>query len=52
MLLNGLSEHEAFDLLRRHSQGLNIKIADVARKVIEARGQLPFGGEDEPATDG
>jgi hypothetical protein len=52
MLLNDLSEHDAFDLLRRHSQGLNIKLADVARKVIEARGQLPFGGAGEPVADG
>ncbi len=41
MLLNELTEQEAFDLLRRHSQGLNIKLADVARHIIERRGQLP-----------
>ena len=51
MLLNNLSEHEAFDLLRRHSQSLNIKLADVARKVIDARGQLPPDGEGQPASD-
>jgi hypothetical protein len=49
MLLHDFSEHEALDLLKRHSQGLNIKLADVARKVIEARGQLPLDGEGEPA---
>jgi len=41
MLLHNFSEDEAFDLLRRHSQSLNIKLADVARRVIDARGQLP-----------
>jgi transcriptional regulator with GAF, ATPase, and Fis domain len=49
MLLHDFSENEALDLLKRHSQGLNIKLADVARKVIEARGQLPLDGEGEPA---
>jgi hypothetical protein len=47
MALNGLSEDEAFELLRRHSQTLNIKLADVAREVIERRGQLPFATEDD-----
>jgi transcriptional regulator with GAF, ATPase, and Fis domain len=41
MMLHSLGENEAFDLLRRHSQSLNIKLADVARRVIEARGNLP-----------
>ncbi len=41
MLLNGFTEEEAFDLLRHHSQSLNIELADVARTVIENRGQLP-----------
>ncbi|OBK12897.1 ANTAR domain-containing protein [Mycobacterium asiaticum] len=40
MLLHNMDEDEAFDLLRRHSQSLNIKLADVARRVIEARGNL------------
>jgi len=42
MTLNDFTEQEAFDLLRRHSQSFNIKLADVARLVIEHRGQLPF----------
>ena len=46
MTLNDFTEQEAFDLLRRHSQGLNIKLADVARLIIEHRGQLP----SEPTT--
>jgi hypothetical protein len=52
MLLHGMTEEDAFDLLRRHSQGLNIKLADVARAVIESRGQLPSigAGEDPLAT--
>lgn len=40
MLLHNFSENEAFDLLRQHSQSLNVKLADVARKVIDNRGQL------------
>lgn len=45
MLLHDMSENQAFDLLRRHSQSLNIKLADVARAVIERRGHLPPEGE-------
>ena len=41
MLLHDMSEDAAFDLLRRHSQALNIKLAEVARAVIDNRGQLP-----------
>jgi hypothetical protein len=48
MALNGITEDEAFDLLRRHSQALNIKLADVARAVIDSRGMLPPSGEDSP----
>jgi hypothetical protein len=47
MMLNGISEDDAFDLLRRHSQALNIKLADVARELIEKRGQMPLGGGGE-----
>ncbi len=47
MLLHDMSEDQAFDLLRRHSQALNIKLADVARAVIERRGQLPTDGQSE-----
>jgi hypothetical protein len=48
MMLHGMTEDQAFDLLRRHSQGLNIKLADVAREVIDRRGQLPSNGENQP----
>jgi ANTAR domain len=48
MMLNDMTEDQAFDLLRRHSQALNIKLADVAREVIDRRGQLPSGGENQP----
>lgn len=41
MLLHEMTEDEAFELLRRHSQALNIKLAEVARAVIENRGHLP-----------
>lgn len=41
MLLHDLSEDQAFDMLRRHSQALNVKLAEVARAVIDNRGQLP-----------
>jgi hypothetical protein len=52
MMLHEMSEDEAFDLLRRHSQALNIKLADVAREVIDQRGQLPVPGEDQlPSTN-
>jgi transcriptional regulator with GAF, ATPase, and Fis domain len=45
MMLNGVDEHEAFDVLRRYSQDLNIKLADVARTVIEHRGNPVFGDD-------
>lgn len=45
MLLHEMTEEAAFDLLRRHSQALNIKLADVAREVIDKRGQLPAAAE-------
>src|SRR6201996_4434625 len=47
MLLHEITEDHAFDLLRRHSQALNIKLAEVARTVIENRGQLPSNGENQ-----
>jgi AmiR/NasT family two-component response regulator len=47
MLLHNMTEDEAFDLLRRYSQSLNIKLADVARQVIESRGRMPFIDEDQ-----
>lgn len=46
MMLHDMNEDDAFDLLRRHSQSLNIKLADVARKVIESRGNLPDYSDD------
>jgi transcriptional regulator with GAF, ATPase, and Fis domain len=49
MMLNGIDEHEAFDVLRRYSQDLNIKLADVARTVIENRGKPIFGEGDRPS---
>ena len=48
MLLHEMTEDQAFDLLRRHSQALNIKLAEVARAVIDNRGQLPSNGENPP----
>jgi ANTAR domain len=45
MLLHGISEEEAFDMLRRNSQELNIKLADAARAVVERRGPLPSGSD-------
>lgn len=51
MLLNDFTEQEAFDLLRHHSQSLNIKLAEVARQIIDRRGQLPSGGQDPSAPD-
>ena len=46
---NGISEEDAFDVLRRHSQTLNIKLADVARAVIETRGKLLSDDEGPPS---
>ncbi len=46
MLLHGISEDEAFTVLRRYSQDLNIKIAQLARTVIEHRGKLIFGEQE------
>jgi transcriptional regulator with GAF, ATPase, and Fis domain len=46
MMLQGLDEHAAFDVLRRYSQDLNIKLADVARTVIEHRGTPRFDDQD------
>lgn len=48
MMLHELDEDQAFDLLRRHSQALNIKLAEVARAVIENRGRLPSNDEAQP----
>ncbi|MBV8786599.1 MAG: GAF and ANTAR domain-containing protein [Mycobacterium sp.] len=45
MMLHEMTEEQAFDLLRRHSQAVNIKLADVAREVIEKRGELPAPAE-------
>ena len=50
MMLNGVDEHEAFDVLRRYSQDLNIKLADVARTVIEHRGN-PVFGDDQSSSE-
>jgi transcriptional regulator with GAF, ATPase, and Fis domain len=41
MLLKDVTEEEAFSMLRRLSQEMNIKVAEVARAVVEERGQLP-----------
>jgi transcriptional regulator with GAF, ATPase, and Fis domain len=46
MMLHGFSERDAFDVLRRYSQDLNIKLADVARTVIEHRGKPIFADDD------
>jgi transcriptional regulator with GAF, ATPase, and Fis domain len=43
MMLHNIDEQEAFDVLRRYSQDLNIKLADVARSVIDSRGKRMFG---------
>jgi len=46
MVLRGVDEQEAFDVLRRYSQDLNIKLAEVARAVIASRGKPMFGEDD------
>jgi AmiR/NasT family two-component response regulator len=47
MMLHGVNEQEAFAILRRYSQDLNIKLADVARTVIESRGKPMFGRTEQ-----
>jgi hypothetical protein len=47
MLLNSISEDEAFNVLRRYSQDLNIKLSDVARTVIANRGKMTLS-DDQP----
>ena len=49
MMLHGVDEHEALDVLRRYSQDLKVKLADVARTVIESRGKPIFGQGDRPS---
>jgi transcriptional regulator with GAF, ATPase, and Fis domain len=46
MMLYNVDEQEAFNVLRRYSQDLNIKLADVARSVIDSRGKPMFGEDD------
>ena len=46
MMLHGVDEQKAFNILRRYSQDLNIKLADVARSVIDSRGKPIFGEGD------
>jgi transcriptional regulator with GAF, ATPase, and Fis domain len=41
MLLKDVTHEEAFDMLRRVSQEMNIKVAEVARAVVKERGELP-----------
>ena len=40
MLLKDVTDEEAFDTLRRLSQKMNVKVAEIARTVVEERGQL------------
>ena len=40
MLLKDVTQEEAFEMLRRLSQEMNIKVAEVARAVVKERGQL------------
>ena len=47
MMLHGVDEQEAFNVLRRYSQDLNIKLADVARSVIDSRGNVSFGASGQ-----
>lgn len=41
MVLNDISEAEAFDMLRRTSQDTNVKVADVAAEIVRRRTQPP-----------
>lgn len=44
----GLSQNQAFEVLRRHSQQTNTKLRDVARGLVES-GSLPEGHPAHPA---
>ena len=37
MVLNDISEDDAFDMLRRTSQDMNIKLANVAAEIVRRR---------------
>src|ERR1700738_803675 len=50
MMLNGLDEHEALYVLRRYSQDLNIKLADVARRGVEHRANPIFDDHDRSSS--
>jgi transcriptional regulator with GAF, ATPase, and Fis domain len=41
MVLNDVSEEQAFDLLRRTSQDTNVKIAEIAAEVVKRRSHTP-----------
>jgi hypothetical protein len=56
MMAYGLDSDDAFLLLRRYSQHVNVKVRDVARNITEALpdGDLPLGSRatwDEIAAD-
>ena len=46
MAREGVTADEAFDMLRRGSQRLNIKLRELAQKVAE--GDMPSGGVEQP----
>lgn len=47
MVLNDISDTDAFDMLRRTSQDMNIKLADVAAEFIKRRSQPPPDDNDQ-----
>jgi transcriptional regulator with GAF, ATPase, and Fis domain len=47
MLLNGVTEDDAFNVLRRYSQDMNVKLSEVARTVIANRGKLKSDGDGQ-----
>ena len=44
MMLNDVSDDDAFDILRRTSQGSNVKLADIAAEVVRTHSTPDNGG--------
>lgn len=47
MAREGINASEAFDMLRRASQRLNLKLRDVAGSVVDPASEAPAGGEGD-----
>jgi len=53
MAREGISDDEAFAILRRASQRMNVKLRDVAQRIVEGNNPVPESDPaDQPAVDG